>query len=92
MSELERWQSYWRDKKSTLQAGSESVEAAKSVDKTIPIPREDAKPAVEAAKPVEKKVPAPKAAADSEGDEKPEGRLLPWEPAAPAEGSEATDK
>ena len=80
------------DMKSALEAGSESVEAANPVDKTNPIPREDAKPAVEAAKPIEKKAPAQKAAADSDGDEKPEGRLLPWEPAAPAEGSEATDK
>ena len=80
------------DMKSALEAGSESVEAANPVDKTNPILREDAKPAVEAAKPIEKKAPAQKAAADSDGDEKPEGRLLPWEPAAPAEGSEATDK
>jgi len=80
------------DMKSALEAGSESVEAAKPVDKTIPIPREDAKGAVEAATPVEKKAPAPKAATDGEGNEKPEGRLLPWEADAPAEGSEATDK
>ena len=84
------------DMRSALEAGSESVKAAKPVDKTIPIPREDAKPAVEAATPVEKKAPAPKDATDGEdegkSDEKPEGRLLPWEPAAPAEGSEAADK
>ena len=84
------------DMKSALKAGSESVEAAKPVDKTIPMPREDAKRAVEAATPVEKKAPAPNAAAvdedEGKSDEKPEGRLLPWEPAAPAEGSEATDK
>ena len=84
------------DLKSALEAGSKSVEAAKPVEKTVPTKREDSKLAeeadaapVQAAKPVEKKAPAQKAAADSEGDEKPEGRLLPWEPAAPAEGSEA---
>ncbi len=85
-----------QDMKSALEAGSENVEAAKPVDKTIPIPREDAERAVEAATPVEKKAPAPEDATDGEdegkSDEKPEGRLLPWEPAAPAEGSEATDK
>jgi hypothetical protein len=85
--------------KSVLEAGSGVVEAEKPVEKTAPTKREDSKPAeeadaapAEAAKPVEKKAPAQKAAADSEGDEKPEGRLLPWEPATPAEGSEATDK
>ena len=88
------------DMKSALQAGSAEFEDAKPVEKTVPIKREDSKPAedassaaVEAAKPVEKKAPAPKAAAvdedEGKSDEKPEGRLLPWEPAAPAEGSEA---
>jgi hypothetical protein len=87
------------DLKFVLEAGSKSAETAIPVAKTVPSKREDAKPAEEAgaapvqvAKPVEKKAPAQETAADSEGDEKPEGRLLPWEPAAPAEGSEATDK
>ena len=87
------------DLKSALEAGSGVVEDAKPVDKTVPIKPEDSKPAedagaapVQAAKSVEKKAPAQKAAADNEADEKPEGRLLPWEPATPAEGSEATDK
>ncbi len=87
------------DLKSALEAGSDVVEAEKPVEKTAPTKREDLRPAeeagaapAEAAKPVEKKAPAQKVAADNEGDEKPEGRLLPWEPAAPAEGSEATDK
>jgi len=87
------------DLKSALEAGSRGVETEKPVEKTAPTKREDIRPAeeagaapVQAAKPVEKKAPAQKAAADNEGDEKPEGRLLPWEPAAPAEGSEATDK
>jgi ribonuclease E len=31
------------------------------------------------------------ASANKAGDEKPEGRLLPWEPAAPAEGTDKTD-
>ena len=50
--------------------------------------------AVEAAKPDEKKESAPETrpAANGDGDEKPEGRLLPWEPAAPAESNETTDK
>jgi hypothetical protein len=85
--------------KSVLEAGSGAFEDAKPVEKTAPTKREDIRPAeeagaapAEAAKPVEKKAPAQEAAADNEGDEKPEGRLLPWEPAAPAEGSEATDK
>ena len=81
------------------EADAAPVQDAKPVDKTVPIKREDSQPAEEAgaapvqdAKPDEKKAPAQKAAGDSEGDEKPEGRLLPWEPATPAEGSEATDK
>jgi len=50
--------------------------------------------AAKATKPDEKKESAPETqpAANGDGDEKPEGRLLPWEPAAPAEDAEATDK
>jgi ribonuclease E len=84
-----------KDIKSAIQAGASAVEAKEPVEKTLPIPREEADAAaVEAAKPAEKTVPMPreKIAADNEGDgdadDKPKGRLLPWEPDAPAESSD----
>ena len=58
-------------------------------------------PAVQAANQVEKEIPVPEAptenqdsqaAANVAEDDKPGGRLLPWEPAAPAADAAATDK
>ena len=89
------------DLESAVRSGSAADEAAGSDDKTMTMSSEDLKAAlqegsgaVEAAKPDEEKKSAPETqpAAKGDGDEKPEGRLLPWEPAAPADGAEATDK
>jgi ribonuclease E len=89
------------DLESVVKSGSAADEAAGSDDKTMTMSSEDLKAALEegsgavkAAKPDEKKESAPETqpAADGDGDEKPEGRLLPWEPAAPAEGAKSTDK
>ena len=61
--------------------------------KAAPKPAEKPQaPVAEAAKPVEKKEPEAAATGNGNSGDKPEGRLLPWEPAAPAEKAEATDK
>ena len=89
--------------KAALRAGSGGIEGEEPVEKTVRIPQEDAKSAEEAsaaadeaAKPVEKTVPVPREKIATDGDsggaDKPEGRLLPWEPDAPAESSDASDK
>ena len=93
------------DMKSALEAGLGAVETDKPVDKTMPKPREDADPVeesdsapVEAAKPAEKTVPIPReniatdVDGDSNGDDKPKGRLLPWEPDAPSESSDTSNE
>jgi len=82
-------------------ADSAAVEAAKPAEKTVKIPQEDSAPAeqadstaVEAAKPAEKTVPIPreKMVTDGDGEDQPKGRLLPWEPDAPAESTDSSDK
>ena len=87
--------------KSALDAGALAVEAEIPVEKAVPKNREDVGPAeeadaaaAEAAKPVDKTVPISreKIATDDDGADKPKGRLLPWEPDAPTEGSDASDK
>ena len=89
------------DAKPAKEAGSAAIEDAKPVEKTMPIPREDAKPAeeadsaaLEAAKPVEKTMPIlrEKMVTDGDGEDKPKGRLLPWEPDAAAESPDTDDK
>jgi len=52
------------------------------------------KPVVAETKPAEKKEPQPaaKSASDSGGNEKPEGRLLPWEPAPPPASTDSSDE
>jgi len=84
-----------------LKASSGAVEAKKPVDKTVPTKQEESIPAeeeesaaVEAAKPVEKAVPIPqeKIATDDDSADKAKGRLLPWEPDAPTENSDSSDK
>ncbi len=89
------------DLKSALQKGTGVFEAEQLAGKSEPAPREESKPAeeadspaVEAAKPAEKTVPISreKISTDGDGENEPKGRLLPWEPATPAESSEATDK
>ncbi len=51
-------------------------------------------PAAESEKPVDKTVPISreKIATDDDGADKPQGRLLPWEPDAPTEDSDTSDK
>ena len=89
------------DAKPAKETGSAAIEDAKSVEKTMPIPREDAKPAQEAdsaaldaAKPAEKTMPISreKIVTDDDGEDKPKGRLLPWEPDAAAESPDTGDK
>jgi len=89
------------DAKPAKETGSAALEAAKPVEKTMPISREDAKPAeeadsaaLEAAKPVEKTMPISreKMVTDGDGEDKPKGRLLPWEPDAAAESPDNGDK
>ncbi len=89
------------DLKAALEAGSAAVEAEKPVEKTVKIPQEDSDPAeqadsaaVEAAKPAEKTVPMPreKMVTDGDGEDQPKGRLLPWEPDAPTQSTESSDK
>ena len=87
--------------KPAKETGSAALEAAKPVEKTVPIAREDAKPAeeadsaaLEAAKPAEKIMPVSREKMVTNGDseDKPKGRLLPWEPDAPTESSDSSDK
>jgi len=89
------------DLESAVKPGAAAEEEADSDDKTMTMSSADLRAALEAGsgaakatKPDEKKESAPETqpAANGDGDEKPEGRLLPWEPAAPAEDAEATDK
>ncbi len=89
------------DAKPAKETGSAAIEDAKSVEKTMPIPREDAKPAEEAdsaaldaAKPAEKTMPISreKIVTDGDSEDKPKGRLLPWEPDAAAESPDTGDK
>ncbi len=95
------------DLKSALEAGSGVLEAQEPVEKAEQIPQEEAKlaeeadtPAVEAARPVEKPVStAPEKIVsdvdrdrDSDSEDQPQGRLLPWEPDAPTDSSESSDK
>ena len=89
------------DSKPAEKADSAAVEAAEPAEKTEKIPREDSKPAekadsaaVEAAEPAEKTLPISreKMVTDADGEDKPKGRLLPWEPDAAAESPETGDK
>ncbi len=95
------------DLKSALEAGSGVLEAQEPVEKAEQIPQEEAKPAeeadtpaVEAARTVEKPVStAPEKIVsevdrdrDSDSEDQPQGRLLPWEPDAPTDSSESSDK
>jgi ribonuclease E len=75
-----------------------STAVIEAPEKTVPIKREDAKPAAateapaeEAAKPDEKTVPVSpeEVAEDGNGEDQPKGRLLPWEPDAPAESGDS---
>jgi ribonuclease E len=76
---------------------SVAEEAEESVDPTMTMSRKDLQSALErgaaAVEPEEageKTVPveAEKATKDRNGDEQPKGRLMPWEPDTPAEGSD----
>ncbi len=89
------------DLKAALEAGSAAIEAEKPVEKTVKIPQENSEPAeqadsaaVETAKPAEKTVPIPreKMVSDGDGEDQPKGRLLPWEPDAPTQSTESSDK
>jgi ribonuclease E len=82
-------------------ARSSAVEIEKTVEKTVPVKRQESEPAatadsapVEDAKPVEKTVPMPREqiATDDDRAHEPKGRLLPWEPDAPAQSSDSGDK
>ncbi len=83
---------------SALEASSTAREGEATGEKTVPIPREDAKATAttdaatdEAETPAEKTEPAQaeEVAKDNNGEEKPKGRLLPWEPDAPVETSDS---
>ncbi len=79
---------------SALEASSTTREGEQTGDKTVPIPREDAKATATtdaatdaAATPAEKTEPAQaeEVTKGNNGEEKPKGRLLPWDPDAPVE-------
>ncbi len=100
-SALEAGSAAVEDAKPAQEADSAAVDAAKPAQEADSAAVEDAKPAQEAdsaaldaAKPAEKTMPISreKIVTDDDGEDKPKGRLLPWEPDAAAESPDTGDK